>query len=88
MPYAHACSARRCSSRGGLCRYRGYAEYQASVSRFFPLPPLPADAAAKRPPMNRVDAAFIAWFVLGTAITYLIDIEQVLIANSQRLLPP
>ena len=60
-------------------KYPLYAEYQARVSRFFPLPPRPAGEAL--PPMQSRDAALIVWFVLGTLITYLIDFEQVLIED-------
>ncbi|EOD07899.1 hypothetical protein EMIHUDRAFT_217878 [Emiliania huxleyi CCMP1516] len=57
-------------------KYPQYAEYQATVSRFFPLPPLPA---GERAPMRPVDAVLIGWFCVGLAVTFLVDIEAVLV---------
>ena len=57
-------------------KYPQYAEYQATVSRFFPLPPLPA---GERAPMRPLDAVLIGWFCVGLAVTFLVDIEAVLV---------
>jgi hypothetical protein len=62
-------------------KYPAYPEYQARVSRFFPLPPAPTGAQA---PMSMIDQAFVGWFIIGTAITYLIDIEQVTVVQPAK----
>jgi steroid 5-alpha reductase family enzyme len=59
-------------------KYPKYADYQRTVSRFFPLPPRPA---AEPSPMSLFDRFLVVWFVIGIGITYLIDIEQVLVTS-------
>ena len=59
-------------------KYAAYPEYQQRVSRFVPLPPRPV---GELPPLTALDRVLIGWFLLGTAITYLIDIEQVVVAD-------
>ena len=59
-------------------KYEGYAAYQQRVSRFVPLPPRPADYASL-PPLCLGDKCLVCWFAVGIAITFLIDMEQVLI---------
>ena len=62
LPHASLDVTEALSSR----KYPEYAAYQNSVSRFMPLPPRPHGVP---PPLSTLDRAFIAWFVLGTAIT-------------------
>ena len=74
LPHASLDVTEMLSSR----KYPQYAAYQRRVSRFFPLPPR---ADAPLAPMQLRDAALVAWFVLGTGIAFLIDMEVVLIEN-------
>ena len=60
-------------------KYPLYAQYQQTVSRFVPLPPTPVGVP---PPLALSDKALIGWFVLGTLITYLIDMEQVRVSRA------
>ena len=70
------CRTPRSTSPRSSPRESTRAEYQATVSRFFPLPPLPA---GERAPMRPVDAVLIGWFCVGLAVTFLVDIEAVLV---------
>lgn len=74
LPYASLDVTELLSSR----KYTAFPAYQERVSRFVPLPPRPANYASL-PPLSMGDKALVGWFVLGTAITFLIDMEQVLI---------
>ena len=74
LPHASLDTTEVLSSR----KYAAYAEYQRTVSRFFPLPPKPAGVP---PPLSAGDIGLVCWFVLGTLITYFIDMEQVLVTN-------
>ena len=53
-------------------KYPTYPAYQRTVSRFVPLPPKPSGVVLA--PMRTVDACLIAWFCLGTVITFFIDV--------------
>jgi len=74
LPHASLDVTELLSSR----KYADYPTYQNQVSKFLPLPPRPANFA-NLPPLPFTDKLLVGWFVLGAAITYLIDMEQVLI---------
>lgn len=74
LPHASLDVTELLSSR----KYQQYGAYQRRVSRFVPLPPKPPGVP---PPLSLGDRALMGWFVLGTAITYLIDMEQVLVTD-------
>ena len=59
-------------------KYPAFADYQRRVSRFFPLPPRDEGELA---PLSAGDAAFMGWFVVGIGITFLVDMEQVLVSS-------
>ena len=78
LPHASLDTTEALSSR----KYPNFPDYQRRVSRFFPLPPRPD---VTLPPMRAVDCALICWFVIGTLITYLIDMEQVGVQHGVQL---
>lgn len=58
-------------------KYKAYPEYQRRVSRFIPWPPQGiADTLA--------DRLLVGWFVVGFCITYLIDMEQVVVQDPAK----
>ena len=77
LPNASADVTETLSSR----KYAAFPEYQRRVSRFLPLPPRPP---GKRAPWTLVDRLLVGWFVLGLLITFLIDIEQVMVVDPAK----
>lgn len=78
LPHASLDTTEALSSR----KYAAFADYQKRVSRFFPLPP--RDSSVELPPLSLADKGLVLWFALGTAIAFLIDMEQVLIADPRK----
>jgi len=72
LPYASLDVTETLSSR----KYAAFAAYQRRVSRFVPMPPC-TEADAFLPSLSLGDRLLVGWFIVGIAITYLIDIEQV-----------
>ena len=77
LPNASADLTETLSSR----KYAAFPEYQRRVSRFLPLPPRPP---GKRAPWTLVDRLLVGWFVVGLLITFLIDIEQVMVVDPAK----
>lgn len=77
LPHASADVTETLSSR----KYAAYPEYQRRVSRFLPLPPRPA---GKRAPWTLADRLLVVWFVVGLLVTFLVDIEQVMVVDPTK----
>jgi steroid 5-alpha reductase family enzyme len=80
LPHASADVTETLSSR----KYANFPSYQRRVSKLIPLPPRPEGV---RPAMSLLDRLLIGWFAIGLVITFLIDIEQVLVADPLKYVP-